>query len=299
MKQFIKDYFYFNKTEGRGIFILLAVLFLLIISPVVVRHLPDKENFSYSEFEKEIIAFEQNQVIEKHYDNNTQNYIKHTVIKENINLTPFYFNPNNLSEEKWKELGLKDKQIKTIKNYEAKGGKFYSKEDLKKIYNISESEYAILEPYIVIDNNQKHYTENKKEHQKENVIVELNSSDSTELTRIKGIGHSFALRILKYRELLGGYTDVKQLSEVYGVDSIKFRQIAPFFTVNKQLVKKININTATFKDMNNHPYINYNTAVALFNYRQKHGNFKDVAEIKKCKLIKEALFEKLYPYLSV
>src|SRR5690606_10593866 len=60
------------------------------------------------------------------------------------------FDPNNLPAEEWRKMGFSENQVKVIKNYEAKGGKFYTKKDVAKIYSISDEEYARIEPYIRI-----------------------------------------------------------------------------------------------------------------------------------------------------
>ena len=62
----------------------------------------------------------------------------------------FKFDPNNLPAEKWQQLGLSEKQVATIKNYEAKGGRFYKKEDVAKIYAITADDYKRLASYIDI-----------------------------------------------------------------------------------------------------------------------------------------------------
>ena len=107
-----------------------------------------KENdVDFSAFEKEVREFEENQKRISDSINSSRNYFKSDISK----LQPFPFDPNNLPEDKWKEIGLTDRQIKIIKNYEAKGGRFYNKNDLKKIYGISTEEYEVLEPYIRIE----------------------------------------------------------------------------------------------------------------------------------------------------
>ncbi len=146
-------------------------------------------------------------------------------------ITPFLFNPNKLPSEQWSKMGLKDWQIKVIKNYEAKGGHFYKKEDFKKMFCISPSEYAILEPYISIPDEKKEYAEAKTQVKEvhKRALVDLNTADSVTLLSLYGIGPSFAKRIMKYRNLLGGFYNKTQLLEVYGFDQdrlIKYWSIA-------------------------------------------------------------------------
>lgn len=218
-------------------------------------------------------------------------------------INPFPFNPNGLPEEKWKMLGLTEKQIKAIKNYESKGGKFYRKEDVKKMYVISPEEYAILESFIEIpldsaNNRYKAIKSNNSDISKQIQIVELNSADSVTLTQIPGIGPVYASRIIKYREKLGGYYNIIQLLEVYGIDTVKFSKFRNYISVNEASVKKIKINTVDFKDLMKHPYFPYPITKAIFELKNKKGYIADVNEIKSIPIIYNDLFSKIKPYIS-
>ena len=173
MNNIIKEYFNFNKRERSGMFFLILIILILIIINYLLPLFSQNKQVDFSEFDKEISLFETSQKaiedsIKKAYSQKTFNNKKQeTIITEN-KLTPFKFNPNNLSIEKWKKLGLSENQIKVIKNYEKRGGKFYKKEDLKKIYSITKKEYKILETFIVIPEikKSKPETEPKKIKQK-------------------------------------------------------------------------------------------------------------------------------------
>jgi len=151
---------------------------------------------------------------------------------------------------------------------------------------------------------ESHYRKNKyPEYPKSNfkhesVLIEINSGDTTELKKIRGIGSVFAKRIVKFREALGGFVKKEQLQEVYGFDKEKFDQVISQVTLNASLVKKININTASVDDLNKHPYISKKEAVAIFTKRVKAGDYTDLQELKKIDLIHEDLFAKLVPYLT-
>jgi competence protein ComEA len=305
--QKIKDYFSFNKSERNGMIILLIILLLVIVLPFLFPFFINDEKTDLTQFKKEIDEFEKslkkNEAADFHDTTYAKDFdysnIDHSTAE--VQLHPFVFDPNGLSEEKWKEIGLTDKQIKTIKNYEAKGGKFYDKEDLKKMYCISESEYEVLEPYIQIADNDKPITKEKKSitSKKNTEIIELNSADTTELKKLEGIGSSFAKRILAYRNKLGGFSKKEQLLDVYGMDSIRYSGFCDFVSVNKYLITKINVNTATLNEMKSHPYIGYNIALSLVNMRSTQGKFSTVEDIKKSVLVTKSVYEKLEPYISV
>ncbi|NVO03454.1 MAG: helix-hairpin-helix domain-containing protein [Bacteroidetes bacterium] len=314
MKTKFKDYFTFTKGERNGILFLLILLTLLITVYFLTPILLKKEKTDFSKFEKEINAFKESEtereIDEK--DSYKEKYNRHEKNDIDFNntdfsiaknkLQPFDFNPNNLPEAEWKKIGLTDKQIKSIKNYENKGGKFRKKEDVKKMYTISPTEYQILEPYIQIpEENKDKFTSTKyeKKNYKNFKVVELNSADTTDLITLKGIGASFARRIYNYRERLGGFYRKEQLMEIKYLDSLVFANIKDFVSVNKNLVTKINVNTATFEQLKKHPYIGYNIAISLINLRKIHGSFKKVEDIRLSVLIDDEKYRKIAPYVEV
>jgi len=224
---------------------------------------------------------------------------KYRSVEDQSFIKPFPFDPNDLPEEKWKELGLRDRLVQTIMNYRSKGGKFHNKEDLKKIYGMREEEYLLLEPYVVIpiDSSQQYGKESKV--MREDLVVELNTADTLDLQQLRGIGPAFARRIVRYRDKLGGYYRKEQLLEVYGMEAERYDGIKDHVTVDAGLIKKININKATIKDMLRHPYMEFYIAKAIVNYRGQKGPYTDVRQIREAETIYDEVYEKLAPYLTV
>ncbi|MBL4652981.1 MAG: helix-hairpin-helix domain-containing protein [Flavobacteriales bacterium] len=220
-------------------------------------------------------------------------------------LTLFQFNPNNLPEEKWKMLGLKDWQIKIIYNYESKGGQFRTKEDVGKIYGIKPELYEKWKPYIIInkrigEKEEIMYSDKTNEDKEQNIQkIEINVADSLLLVSIYGIGPVYAKRILTYRYRLGGFRDLQQLKEVYGITGENYPKIVERLRVDTAEVIKININTAIWKILVRHPYIDKNVANGIINYRKQHGHYNTVADIKRSDLVNEELYRKIAPYLKI
>ncbi len=299
----LKDYFSFNKRERNGLFVLISIIAVLIILPFIYPYFVPEEKSDFSRFKKDILTFENSLESTGEYNNDASkteidfSNTDRSVTESKLN--PFPFDPNNLPEEKWTALGLTAKQIKSIKNYEAKGGKFYKKEDFKKMYCITATEYAILEPYIVIKEIAKTSFKNEyKKTEKNTSIVEINSADTTEFKTLKGIGKYFALKIIAYRKSIGGFCKAEQLLEVKGMDTARYELIKNFVSVNLAYVRKLNVNTASFDELKNHPYIGYNIALSLINYRTVHGNFKVLSDIKNSALITEKVYARISPYLK-
>jgi competence protein ComEA len=308
-----KDAFTFSAGEKRGIYVLLIIIVILAGAIWFYRYYPPafpKQN--YSAFEKEVDEF---LAAQAQYDSlktialaaeKDSGYRNKSFSPPQSSIAYFEFDPNNLSEEDWKKLGLNSGQIRAINNYQSKGGKFRKKEDLKKMYVISENDYARLEPYIKI---KEQPSETTKHFEKRSftpvathaaVHIDIGTADTVELLTVKGIGPSRARGIFKYRQLLGGYYSVNQLREVYGIDSAAYDQIAEqVFIKDVNNISKININTATTEEMSRHPYIRKKLAEIIVRYRNQNGNYGDIAAIKKMPLVNDSLYFKLAPYLKV
>lgn len=128
-------------------------------------------------------------------------------------------------------------------------------------------------------------------------MVELNSADSLDLVQLYGIGPSYAKRILKYRDLLGGFVSKSQLWEVYGMDSVRYNLIAPHITVDAQNIRRMDINSAALDQLKRHPYIDYYQAKAIVQTRERAGLFAHIDDLKQVGLIDNESFNKIYPYL--
>jgi competence protein ComEA len=303
MNPLLKDYFTFSKRERRGAFLLMMIIFLLLFAPVAIQYYHDhfvvKED--YSAIDASIIDFlkkkEALNASLKVEDDKNEFYQKPDY---------FYFNPNHTSAQDYERLGLKPKLIKTIQNFLSKGGRFYKKEDFKKMYGMSEDTYNALFPYIILDEkplNRRPSFEQSNKHIPEKVnkviMIEINEADSIELLKIKGIGESFASRIVKYKNKLGGFVSKEQLLEIYSFDSDKLAEIEGQISINPLLIKKININSCTYVDLVKHPYVEKNIANAIIRIREQHGLYAHISEIQRSDLVNDELYRKLAPYLTI
>ena len=128
--------------------------------------------------------------------------------------------------------------------------------------------------------------------------VDINTADTTVFMALPGIGSKLAARIVKYREALHGFYSVEQVSETYGLADSTFKKIRKWLVVKDTIIQKININKAPIEELKM-PYINSNLANAIYQYRQQHGNYQSLQDLKNIVLVSDSLFHKLCPYLSV
>jgi DNA uptake protein ComE-like DNA-binding protein len=103
------------------------------------------------------------------------------------------------------------------------------------------------------------------------VVVELNTADTTILKKVPGIGSFYARRIVNYRNLLGGYYSVTQLSEIYNIDEDRYNAFVPWFTADPLLISKLRVNQLPLDSLRRHPYINYSQAKVLTQLRRQKG----------------------------
>ena len=134
---------------------------------------------------------------------------------------------------------------------------------------------------------------------KNSKAIEINSADSLDLMSLRGIGYVYAKRIINYRKLLGGYCQKEQLLEVWGMDTARYNMIKSYIEVNRDSIHKININKVSFKKLIKHPYIKFEIAKAISDYKNVHGDFKVISDMRKCSLINDSIFRKLSPYIDV
>jgi competence protein ComEA len=321
MKQFLKDYFTFNKGDRNGILVLLFLLFGMLLFMTIRNAFVPADKQDYSSFDKLITELEaiknspnEESEIPNHYEKSSMPFPNETKNKFKKETKLFPFNPNNLPTEKWQELGLSEKQIRTLKNYESKGGKFYKKEDLKKIYGITKEQFEQLENYIQIPSKEVKFNHPDSDYSKNfskkdlsesqtkvplTAPIEINSADTAKLKNLKGIGSTFAKRILNYREKLGGFISFSQLYEIWGLDSLTVKEVIPQLSLNPLMVKKIDLNHCTISELKKHPYLNYNIANNIVLYRDQHGEYAKIQDLKQAVLVNEELFRKIAPYLTL
>jgi competence protein ComEA len=214
----------------------------------------------------------------------------------------FYFDPNTLDAAGWKKLGLREKTTGIILNYLSKGGRFRKPEDLSRIYGLHKDEYERLAPYIQIEQPARpEYAPSAPVVSKSARFgpVDINAADTSAFIALPGIGSKLALRIVNFREKLGGFYSIAQVGETYGLMDSVFQKIKPQLQLNTAFLKKININTATIDELKQHPYIRYAIAKAIVSYRDEHGSFNKIEDIKKIMVITEEVYSKLQPYLSL
>ncbi len=318
MNDRIKDYFSFNRKEQRGLLILLGAMVCLLGFRYGLSLRKPEESFDIEPFRKEVDAFMQQIQFQDSVSEATPQARPAFITARPVDdlsvfkQSPFLFDPNQLDEAGWKTLGLNERTAAAICKYREKGGKFRKKEDLRKIYTLADSVFIILEPWISISS-ETSFTPSQKKIQADSMkkssavnpsapafpLVELNTADSVALTMLRGIGPSFAMRILRYRNSLGGFFDSKQVMEVKGMDPERYELFRDQIALDTSAIEKMDLNSTAFKEMLRHPYFEYYLVKSIFRMKDEIGSFDSVAQLRDLDVMYEELFEKIRPYLEV
>jgi competence ComEA-like helix-hairpin-helix protein len=287
LEKFIKKYFYFSPSEQKGIMLLTLILVLVIFTPFIYRLVKPTNDL--------VINIQQFKALDS-LDKSTSNSEDFTT------QDPFEFNPNSATAEELKQLGFTDKNIATLQNYLSKGGNIKSAEDLKKVYGIDEKLVTKLTPFLLFEkqqenSNSKHLIDTLNYAKKEKIqVLEINTADSVSLVKLYRIGPKLAAKIIAYREKLGGFLNLHQLTEIYGFDEDILYDLKDKITVDASKAKLINLNTITEEELKNHPYFKYKLARVITNYRNQHGKYNSYNDLLKIKLMNDSILDRIKIY---
>ncbi len=306
-------YLHFTKKERNGIICLLLAVTVITVFPAVYPYLDTEDLQDIPGDVKEGLAVMQSTPVKNYdeYDSISKGREHHPYAsyhKPEDGRLPaefFYFDPNSLSASGWQKLGVKEKTVQTIMRYKSKGGRFRKPADIEKIWGIPQKLADRLKPYVQIAEEKKADREfNNSGYQPAKrkmatVSVDINESDTSAWILLPGIGPKLSQRIVQFRNRLGGFYSISQVAETYGLPDSVFQKIKPMLTLNTMQVKQININTATRDELKDHPYIRYNLANLIVQYRNQHGPFSDIKGLLNIMAIDKALLDKMSAYLIV
>jgi DNA uptake protein ComE-like DNA-binding protein len=304
----LKEIFRFSKSERIASLIILVLtlgVILLLALARRVRPLPDEEVRAYDSLLNTLLA--EGDTLQPLPEQKERQADIGREIPSGTKTPPPVRDPNKMTRSEWEELPLPGYVIRTLLNYRKKGGVFRRKEDLKKIYGMTDSLYAAVAPYLKVEPVQEIKdtlpvggTSRKRVSPAQTIppVLELNRADSADFDRLPGIAPWLARRIVRYRKLLGGYVRKEQLLEVYGLDSALFAGIAGRIVADTQNVKKINVNRCDLSALARHPYLTRREAEAVIFYREHFGKITDLQVLEKEHVLPEHTFRRIVPYLE-
>ncbi|MCX7955086.1 MAG: helix-hairpin-helix domain-containing protein [Bacteroidales bacterium] len=297
----ITDLFYFTRSQRNGLIVLISLIIITWALYIALDKLYFAPQINYEHLERIIDSsvFVKQPTSHKvnSYHSNQKPYNKDTC---RVNI-------NNPDYNKLICIGVPENIAKIWINYIKKGGKFFSVNDVRKLWYMSDSVFYAIHTYLYVENKYTESLDIQKLTQKQSTFIkkpqltfiDLNTADTSTLVKLPGIGYVFAKRIIKYRELLGGFYSIDQLKEVYGFTDEMFSKIKGLVYADVFAIKRIDLNSADFKKLISHPYLkDKNLVLNILNLRKKLGKYNNVSDILAHNIIDSLTFNKIKWYLE-
>lgn len=292
MKQQIKHQFYLSKTELTGIQTLIICCAIYVASPILSRHYIKR---FYKNPNSTQISLTGSVADLSHPSITLQNTTQAAKSKpEQIAYVSFPFDPNSLTAENATKLGIPRKAYLNLQKYLQKAGKIKTAEQFRNIYGMEPAVYNRLESQLQIPSPLEKKSNLKPEKTEQTLTFDLNAITAKELIKKLKLEYKLAYRIINYRTALGGYFDLKQILEVFGMQDSIYTRLKPqlYLQIPHQ---RLSLQTTAVDSLAKHPYIKYKTAKLISNFREQHGGIQHLQDLKH--IITDSLqFQKLKMY---
>jgi len=107
-------------------------------------------------------------------------------------------------------------------------------------------------------------------------------------------------RIINYRTKIGGFRNEIQLKDIYGLNYETREKVQQQFKVfENEEFNLININRAKVLDLVEVPYIKYELAREIIDYRQLHEEISSFEELSKIESFPSDKIDRIQLYLSL
>ncbi|MFO8146476.1 MAG: ComEA family DNA-binding protein [Bacteroidota bacterium] len=288
----LKSHFVFTRSEQNGIFLFVLIVVFLQLVYFFVDFTPS-EKMSL-EHEKELTEFQKK--IDSIKASEEQNFVAEI----------FPFNPNFITDYKGYTLGMTPEEIDKLHFFRAEEKWVNSATDFQKVTGISDSLLSEISPFFKfpdwVTSEKSSYSERTsnpdKIHSKNR--KDINLATLEDLTGIYGIGAVLAGRIINYRNKIGGFLDDIQLKDIYGLNYEVRAELQSQFTVITIPSHNVyDINEATVLELAAVPYIGYELAREIINYRLLNERINDFEELAKIKDFPSEKIDRIALYLSV
>ena len=273
----IKSLFMFTSDQRKGIFALLLLIIVLQLGYFFIDFsvLPkeDEQKQKWLSLQSEVDS------------------MKVASINKSENI--FLFNPNFITDYKGYKLGMSVAEIDRLLEFRKTNQFVNSAKEFQNVTKVSDSLLNIISPLFKFPdwvNNKKE----KKEYEKfpdkafakkeKIVLIDINQATKEELIKIYGIGEAISLRILKQKEVLGGFVSMDQMSDVWGLSPEVIENLNSHFKIMVLPdFKKIDVNNASLKELSQFYYFRYALAKEIVTYRSMNGDFKNIEDLTKIK----------------
>jgi len=271
----VKSFFQFSREQRLGIFLLFAV----IIALQFLYFFVDFSSFSKTSAEKEKWLSLQSQI--------------DSLKQDKLDYVPkvYPFNPNFITDYKGYKLGMSVAEIDRLLAFRKQNKYVNSAHEFQAVTKVSDSLLNAISPFFKFPdwvNNKNEFVGYKKydntafAKKEKVVIIDINQATQEDLIKIYGIGEAISLRILKFKESLGGFVSMEQMNDVWGLSPEVIENLNTHFKISAvPTVKKIDINNASIKELSSFPYFKYPISKNIVTFRSMNGDIKNIEDLTK------------------
>ena len=292
---FFTSYFWYNKSQRNGV---LFLVILIIILQLII---------SFGDFSSdEKNDLDTPEVLAYHEQIDSLKILA----LENRKQKLFPFNPNYITDYKGEQLGMSLKEIDRLLASRNTNKFINSKKEFQEVTKVSDSLLNKISPYFKFPDwvvNKRKQTsvvssrrtkQSEFEDKKSISTIDINKATAEDFKTIRGIGPAFSERIIQYRSKLQGFSFESQIYEIWGIEKeVAKKVISTFKIIKKPILKKTNVNTATFKELLNTPYVNYDLSKKILEYRDEVAELQNISELKNIKDFPLELYDQIVLYL--
>ena len=311
----LTEYFYFKNKERKGLIYVSVICVITSFIPLTFPLFQSSHEVDFSQFKQEIAAF---------YADEENNEFALNVKDAPQKISYFPFNPNTASKDEFQQLGLSSRTAQSILNYRNKGGKFFKKEDFKKIYTLKSEDYQRLENYISIPDNRPIAQARKKKsyeyNQVDKVIVQEfsfnpDTASYEDLVRL-GISPRAAKGLIKYRNAGAVFRKKSDFKKVYNIEEADYNRLESYIDLPTEIdsptpkyaqptYKKkewtpvyVDINNATADEWQKLRGIGPGYANWIVKHREKLGGFATVEQVSEVYNFPDSTYQSIKEFLT-
>lgn len=286
-----KPHFWYNKSQRNGVLFLLLIIVVLQIAISFIDFSSDKEVFNTNE------SIALNSKIDSLKNLEAE--------KRKPKIYPF--NPNYITDYKGAQLGMSIAQIDRLHAFRESNKFINSANQFQKITQVSDSLLNAISPYFKFPdwvvkqqkNSVVKSTVKEKDSKIKRTTTDINFATAKDFQTINGVNEYLAERIIKYRKRLNGFSYQNQLLEVWKLEKTIAQSILNIFKiVDKPIINKLNVNTATFKQVLSNPYIDYDLCKKIFAFRDEVAELQSIEELKNIEGFPLAKYDRIILYLE-
>ena len=273
----IKSFFKYSRQQRSGVFLLFTIIIVVQLTYFFI----DFSSFSKESPEKEKWLSLQSQI--------------DSLKQEKLDYVPkiYPFNPNFITDYKGYKLGMSVSEIDRLLAFRKQNKYVNSPQEFQAVTKVSDSLLNAISPYFKFPDwvmNKKEFVAYKKypntafAKKDKIVIIDINQATQEDLIKIYGIGEAISIRILKFKESLGGFVSMEQMNDVWGLSPEVIDNLNTHFKISATpTVRKIDINNASIKELSLFPYFKYPISRNIVTFRSMNGDIKNSEDLTKIK----------------